>query len=184
MKSFKPERTEIILAYRPRPQFLPFHSRAERFACIVTHRAPFPGAFTSMNPTSALLTVTAKSGRVLMSESVVSPMRWTDSAGKPTISARSRMSVSRGPRSWTSGAPLMAALANFGLMRAPYFETALATVRPGNAHSSRDSLCQRYLNRRARTTPTHVAQTSPSAGYASGRKNPLRVTAWSSPMAR
>ena len=45
MKSFKPERTEIILAYRPRPQFLPFHSRAEQFACIVTHRAPFPGAF-------------------------------------------------------------------------------------------------------------------------------------------
>jgi hypothetical protein len=34
----KPERAQITVAYRPRSQFLPFHSRAERFACIVTHR--------------------------------------------------------------------------------------------------------------------------------------------------
>src|SRR4249919_4343902 len=29
---------EVEVDYRPRTQFLPFHSRAERFACIVTHR--------------------------------------------------------------------------------------------------------------------------------------------------
>jgi hypothetical protein len=28
----------ITIPYRPRTQFLPFHSRTERFACIVTHR--------------------------------------------------------------------------------------------------------------------------------------------------
>ena len=39
--------------------------------------APLPGAFTSMNPTSALLTVTAKSGRVFNSASVVSPTSGT-----------------------------------------------------------------------------------------------------------
>lgn len=38
MKDLKPESMEVTVAYRPRPQFLPFHSRAERFACIVTHR--------------------------------------------------------------------------------------------------------------------------------------------------
>ena len=29
---------EIEVDYRPRAQFAPFHARAERFACIVTHR--------------------------------------------------------------------------------------------------------------------------------------------------
>jgi phage terminase large subunit len=38
VKDLKPESMEVTVAYRPRPQFLPFHSRAERFACIVTHR--------------------------------------------------------------------------------------------------------------------------------------------------
>ncbi len=38
MKHLKPETAEVTIVYRPRPQFLPFHSRAERFACIVTHR--------------------------------------------------------------------------------------------------------------------------------------------------
>ena len=38
MKNLKPESAEITIAYRARPQFLPFHARAERFACIVTHR--------------------------------------------------------------------------------------------------------------------------------------------------
>ena len=38
MKNPKPERAEITIAYRARRQFLAFHSRAERFACIVTHR--------------------------------------------------------------------------------------------------------------------------------------------------
>ncbi len=38
MKNLKPESVEITIAYRARPQFLPFHARAERFACIVTHR--------------------------------------------------------------------------------------------------------------------------------------------------
>src|SRR3974377_1480964 len=38
MKNPNPARAEITIAYRPRPHFLPFHSRAERFACIVTHR--------------------------------------------------------------------------------------------------------------------------------------------------
>jgi phage terminase large subunit len=28
----------LILDYKPRPQFQPFHARRERFACIVTHR--------------------------------------------------------------------------------------------------------------------------------------------------
>jgi hypothetical protein len=32
------ERREICIAYRPRAQFVPFHARSERFACIVTHR--------------------------------------------------------------------------------------------------------------------------------------------------
>lgn len=31
-------RSGIALAYRPRPQFLPFHARKERWACIVAHR--------------------------------------------------------------------------------------------------------------------------------------------------
>ena len=30
--------TEIDLDYRPRPQFLPFHARDQRWACIVAHR--------------------------------------------------------------------------------------------------------------------------------------------------
>ena len=38
VRDLKPEGTEVTIAYRPRPQFLPLHSRAERFACIVTHR--------------------------------------------------------------------------------------------------------------------------------------------------
>ena len=38
VKDLKPESMEVTVAYRPRPQFLPFHSRAERFARIVTHR--------------------------------------------------------------------------------------------------------------------------------------------------
>jgi phage terminase large subunit len=29
---------EVEVDYRPRAQFAPFHARAERFACIVTHR--------------------------------------------------------------------------------------------------------------------------------------------------
>jgi phage terminase large subunit len=29
---------EVEINYRPRAQFAPFHARAERFACIVTHR--------------------------------------------------------------------------------------------------------------------------------------------------
>src|SRR5262249_31788312 len=29
---------EVEIDYRPRTQFVPFHGRAERFACIVTHR--------------------------------------------------------------------------------------------------------------------------------------------------
>ena len=29
---------EVEVDYRPRTQFAPFHARAERFACIVTHR--------------------------------------------------------------------------------------------------------------------------------------------------
>src|SRR5258705_8699599 len=33
------ERVEdLVLDYRPRRQFVPFHDRRERFACIVTHR--------------------------------------------------------------------------------------------------------------------------------------------------
>jgi phage terminase large subunit-like protein len=28
----------FVLEYAPRPQFVPFHQRRERFACIVTHR--------------------------------------------------------------------------------------------------------------------------------------------------
>jgi hypothetical protein len=38
VKNLKSERAEITIAYRARRQFLAFHSRAERFACIVTHR--------------------------------------------------------------------------------------------------------------------------------------------------
>ena len=38
VKDLKPESTEVTIAYRARQQFLPLHSRAERFACIVTHR--------------------------------------------------------------------------------------------------------------------------------------------------
>src|SRR3974390_3042793 len=38
MKALKPQSAEVTIAYSPRPQFLPFHSRATRFACIVTHR--------------------------------------------------------------------------------------------------------------------------------------------------
>jgi len=38
MKRLKPETAELTIAYRARPQFLPFHSRTQRFACIVTHR--------------------------------------------------------------------------------------------------------------------------------------------------
>src|SRR3974377_540199 len=38
VKALKPESAEVAIDYRPRPQFLLFHSRAERFACIVTHR--------------------------------------------------------------------------------------------------------------------------------------------------
>ena len=30
--------TPLILDYKPRKQFEPFHERRERFACIVTHR--------------------------------------------------------------------------------------------------------------------------------------------------
>jgi hypothetical protein len=29
---------EVQIDNRPRTQFVPFHERAERFACIVTHR--------------------------------------------------------------------------------------------------------------------------------------------------
>ena len=32
------EETNLILDYAPRRQFVPFHDRRERFACIVTHR--------------------------------------------------------------------------------------------------------------------------------------------------
>ena len=38
VKRLKPESAEITVAYSPRPQLLSFHSRAQRFACIVTHR--------------------------------------------------------------------------------------------------------------------------------------------------
>src|SRR5947209_16107987 len=31
-------RVPIFVKYRPRLQFLPFHRRSERFACIVSHR--------------------------------------------------------------------------------------------------------------------------------------------------
>jgi hypothetical protein len=29
---------DLVLDYRPRRQFVPFHDRRERFACIVIHR--------------------------------------------------------------------------------------------------------------------------------------------------
>jgi phage terminase large subunit len=29
---------EVVLNFTPRPQFVGFHERSERFACIVTHR--------------------------------------------------------------------------------------------------------------------------------------------------
>lgn len=32
------EEQRIVINYEPRPQFLPFHDRTERFACIVAHR--------------------------------------------------------------------------------------------------------------------------------------------------
>ena len=32
------EKQSIIIDYQPRKQFIPFHGRTERFACIVTHR--------------------------------------------------------------------------------------------------------------------------------------------------
>jgi hypothetical protein len=32
------EESDLILDYAPRRQFVPFHARRERFACIVTHR--------------------------------------------------------------------------------------------------------------------------------------------------
>jgi hypothetical protein len=34
--------TPLILDYKPRQQFEPFHERRERFACIVTHRLAPP----------------------------------------------------------------------------------------------------------------------------------------------
>jgi hypothetical protein len=37
-KLLRPESAMIGIDYRPRAQFAPFHSRRERFACIVTHR--------------------------------------------------------------------------------------------------------------------------------------------------
>src|SRR5882757_3595769 len=33
-----PQETDLVLDYAPRRQFVPFHDRRERFACIVTHR--------------------------------------------------------------------------------------------------------------------------------------------------
>src|SRR6516225_6181375 len=38
VKALKPESAEVTIAYSPRAQFVPFHSRTARFACIVTHR--------------------------------------------------------------------------------------------------------------------------------------------------
>src|SRR3982074_3266702 len=32
------EQQPLLVDYRPRKQFIPFHDRTERFACIVTHR--------------------------------------------------------------------------------------------------------------------------------------------------
>jgi phage terminase large subunit len=32
------QESDLILDYAPRRQFVPFHQRSERFACIVTHR--------------------------------------------------------------------------------------------------------------------------------------------------
>jgi phage terminase large subunit len=29
---------DVVLNFTPRRQFVPFHQRSERFACIVTHR--------------------------------------------------------------------------------------------------------------------------------------------------
>jgi hypothetical protein len=59
--------------------------------------------------------------------------------GRPPISARSCKSNSRGTRSWSSGAPLIATLVNFALALAPKFETALATVFTANLVSGTGS---------------------------------------------
>jgi hypothetical protein len=32
------QESDLLLDYAPRRQFVPFHQRSERFACIVTHR--------------------------------------------------------------------------------------------------------------------------------------------------
>ena len=33
------QETDLLIDYAPRRQFVPFHQRSERFACIVTHRS-------------------------------------------------------------------------------------------------------------------------------------------------
>lgn len=64
---------------------------------------------------------------------------------QPADHGQVRMSASRGPRSWSSGAPLMARFANLDFALAPKSETALATVFPANSYllrlSSYGSVC-------------------------------------------
>ena len=50
----------LLLDYAPRRQFVPFHYRRQRFACIVTHRRA--GKTVAWRPEAALTTVLATRG--------------------------------------------------------------------------------------------------------------------------
>ncbi len=63
MQLTKPKPTRVDLGYKPRPQFVPFHARRQRWTCIVAHRRAGKSLACIMDLIDAALRCTKVDGR-------------------------------------------------------------------------------------------------------------------------